>query len=354
MRLQRSTRRSTSAGPRHRRSALGLVGAVALISAGLGLVAPAASAAPASSTDQAAALDAAAADASTGLKPPASALTEVKKFGYNPTNLAMHLYVPKKVSKHPAVVVAIHYCTGSGPAMFSGTQYASLADRYGFVVVYPSATREGHCFDVASPAALTHNGTSDPAGIVSMVQYVEKHQNVDSRKVFATGISSGAMMTNVLLGDYPDVFTAGSAMSGVAFGCFATTDPSGWNDPCAKGTVNKSPKEWGDIVRAAYPSYRGPRPAMQLIHGTADAVLYYPNFTEEVKEWTNVLKTGSTPARVTYPKPTWTRSTYVDKDGRLAVDAISVANGSHNVAFDEPGLDAQAIAFFGLTAHSAR
>jgi poly(3-hydroxybutyrate) depolymerase len=56
------------------------------------------------------------------------------------------------------VVVAAHYCTGSGPDLFGASQFASLADRYGFIVVYPSAPRERHCFDVSTPGALTRDG----------------------------------------------------------------------------------------------------------------------------------------------------------------------------------------------------
>ena len=85
--------------------------------------------------------------------PPASAatLTQITNFGYNPTNLGMYVYVPNTVAAHPAIVVAVHDCTGSGPAFYSGTQYASLADQYGYIVIYPSATRSGDCFDVSSP-----------------------------------------------------------------------------------------------------------------------------------------------------------------------------------------------------------
>ena len=203
----------------------------------------------------------------------------------------MHLYVPPTVAPHPAIVVVLHYCTGSGPAMFTGTQFASLADRDGFIAIYPSAPRDGHCFDVSSPGALTHNGNSDPVGIVSMVRYVQQHNHADRHRVFATGISSGAMMTNVLLGDYPDVFAAGSAMSGVPFACFATTDGSMWNNTCSSGNLIRTGLEWGDLVRGAFPSFHGLRPRMQLWHGTADSILFYPNFGEEVKQWTNVLGT---------------------------------------------------------------
>ncbi len=48
-------------------------------------------------------------------------LTEVTNFGTNPTNLRMYLYVPDRVAAQPAILVAIHYCTGTGPAFYSGT-----------------------------------------------------------------------------------------------------------------------------------------------------------------------------------------------------------------------------------------
>jgi poly(hydroxyalkanoate) depolymerase family esterase len=283
--------------------------------------------------------------------PEPAVLTEVTNFGANPTGLQMFLYVPNTVRRHPAVVVALHYCTGSGPAMFTGTRFAALADTYGFVVVYPSAPREGHCFDVSSPGALRHNGDSDPVGIVSMVRYVLRHQHADRNRVFVTGISSGAMMTNVLLGDYPDVFRAGSAMMGVPFACFATTDGSMWNSACANGTIIKTGREWGDLARGAFPGYRGPRPKMQLWHGTADNILFYPNFGEEIKQWTNVLRAGETPAFTDHPRPTWTHTVYVDRAGRVQVDAYSVEGETHNLPFNQTGLAELAVEFFGLTGH---
>jgi acetylxylan esterase len=285
---------------------------------------------------------------SATLPPPASTLQQVTNFGPNPTGLLMYLYVPQHVRPHPAVVVALHYCGGSGPAFFNGTEFASLADEYGFIVIYPSVTRTSlDCFDVSTPGALTHDGDSDPAGIVSMVRWAEWHLRADPRQVFATGISSGAMMTNVLLGDYPDVFAAGSAMSGVAFGCFATTDGSLWNSACANGDVIKTPREWGDLVRGAYPGYHGPRPRMQLWHGTADTILYYPNFGEEVKEWTNVLHARL--AATDHPQPAWTHTVYTSRDGEVEVDAYSVAGEDHNLGFHYPDWARLAIRFFGLT-----
>ncbi|KAB8141746.1 PHB depolymerase family esterase [Chloroflexia bacterium SDU3-3] len=279
----------------------------------------------------------------------AASLVEVTNFGANPSGLRMYLYVPNNVKPHPAVLVANHYCTGTGPAFYTNTQYATLAEQYGFIVIYPSVTRSEQCFDVASPQTLTHNGGSDSLGIVSMVKYVLQTYSADASRVYATGISSGAMMTNVLLGAYPDVFAAGAAFSGVPFGCFATTNGSLWNSDCATGKIIKTPQQWGDLVRAAYPGYTGPRPRMQLWHGTNDDVLYYQNFTEAVKQWTDVLGTGQTPAYTDAPQASWTRTRYGGTGTQAPVEAISVAGGPHNLPW---GLEPYAIQFFGLDATS--
>jgi poly(3-hydroxybutyrate) depolymerase len=59
------------------------------------------------------------------LPPPASAasLQEVTNFGPNPSSLRMFVYVPASVTTHPAIVVAVHYCHGDGPAFFNGSDF---------------------------------------------------------------------------------------------------------------------------------------------------------------------------------------------------------------------------------------
>ncbi|KUO05379.1 extracellular catalytic domain type 1 short-chain-length polyhydroxyalkanoate depolymerase [Streptomyces caeruleatus] len=277
---------------------------------------------------------------------PTATLTEVTDFGANPSNLRMYVYVPDNVTADPAVLVAVHWCTGSGPDMYNGTEYDTLADQYGFIVLYPSVTRSSKCFDVSSPQALKRGGGSDPVGIKSMIDWVTRTYDADESRVFATGISSGAMMTNVLLGDYPDVFAAGAAFSGVPFGCFATTDGSEWNSACANGTVTHTPQEWGDQVRGAYPGYTGPRPRMQLWHGTEDDVLRYPNFGEMIKQWTNVQGVSQTPAATDTPQSGWTRTRYGGTGDRAPVEAISLQGVGHNLY--GYGMAARVLTFFGL------
>ncbi|WIY01338.1 PHB depolymerase family esterase [Amycolatopsis mongoliensis] len=281
---------------------------------------------------------------------PASAatLTRVTGFGTNPSNLNMYAYVPDRVAARPALLVAIHYCTGSASAVFTGYahDYVTAADQYGYVIVFPEATRSGQCFDVSSPQALTRGGGSDPVGILSMVDYAKQHYNVDPARVFVTGFSSGAMMTNVLAAEYPDVFAAGSAFMGVPAGCFATTDGSSWNSQCANGQIIKTAQQWGDQARQMSGGRSGPYPRMQLWHGTADDTLRYPNFGEEIKQWTNLRGVSQTPSSTDSPQSGWTRTRYGGTGTQAPVEGISVQGAGH--ALPQSGMVAYAIAFLGL------
>ena len=120
----------------------------------------------------------------------AASLVQVSNFGSNPSNLQMYVYRPDNLPARPGLLVAVHYCTGSEPALHSGTTFAALADRYKFIIVYPSSTNADKCFDVSSPAALRRNGGSDPVGILSMVTYAKQNYGVDAGRVFAAGATA--------------------------------------------------------------------------------------------------------------------------------------------------------------------
>jgi poly(hydroxyalkanoate) depolymerase family esterase len=279
----------------------------------------------------------------------AASLTQISNFGSNPSNLSMYLYVPNNVRSNPPVLLALHGCQGSGPYLYSSTDFASLADRYGFIVIYPSTSPSGSCWDVSSNQALTRNGGSDPVGLMSMITYTEQHYGANPNAVYVTGESSGGMMTNVMLADYPDVFKAGAAFMGVPYHCFYTGTVRGWNSACAQGQVSMSPQQWGDLVRNdADPGYSGPRPRMQLWHGTADTTLNYNNLGEEIKQWTNVLGVSQTPSSSDTPVANWNRTRYNDASGTTQVEAYSIVGAGHQLPIQGTQMAAYAIHFMGL------
>jgi poly(hydroxyalkanoate) depolymerase family esterase len=281
----------------------------------------------------------------------AASLTEVTAFGDNPGGMRMHIYVPDTRPANPAIVVAMHGCGGSGPGFYSGSEFAGLADRYGFLVIYPTATQQagfGNCFDTWSDAAKRRGGGSDPVSIVSMITYAERQYGGDANRVYATGSSSGGMMTNEMLALYPDVFKAGAAFMGVPFNCFANAaDYPPGSSRCTGGSMDRTPQQWGDAVRQAYPGYTGPRPRVQLWHGTSDTLVPYSLLQEEIEQWTNVFGLSQTPTSADSPQSGWNRRRYADSSGTVQVEAYSIQGAGHSLP--ATGMAAYAISFFGLT-----
>ena len=279
----------------------------------------------------------------------AGTVTTITSFGSNPTGIGMLLYTPSNVAAKPAIVVVPHACHGKGSDVCnSGNAFAQQADKWGFLLVCPSAVSSDGCWDVHSTAVMTHGGGGDAGGIISMVNYVIANNNGDANRVYVAGHSSGGMMTNIMAGSYPDVFKAGAAYAGVPFGCFGTgsVDSLGWNSTCANGNVTKTGTQWGDQVRGAYPGFTGTRPRMQVWHGTDDATVLFANFGEEIKEWTNVLAVSETPTTTENNalQSTWIRTRYTDGAGSVQVEAIQETGQPHNLVVNA----AEAIRFFGL------
>jgi len=269
-----------------------------------------------------------------------ASLMPVTNFGSNPTNVGFYLYVPDRLEPNPAIIAAIHYCTGTAQAYYSNTRYSALADQHGFIVIYPNAPDSGGCWDVHTNATLTHNAGGDSLGIASMVRYTLTKYTADPNRVFATGTSSGAMMTNVLAGAYPDLFRAGAAFSGVPYGCFA--GPNMWNSQCSEGNLIKTAQQWGDLARSGYPGYSGPRTRLQLWHGTSDTALAYQNLQEADKQWSNVLDVTFTRNVTNTPLPGYTQLLYGDGSKYVAYSALGVG---HTV----PVRENDVLTWFGIT-----
>ncbi|KAK4237009.1 Alpha/Beta hydrolase protein [Achaetomium macrosporum] len=245
----------------------------------------------------------------------ATTLTKITTpFGPNPRNVSFNIYVPDALPPNPAILAA-----------FACSQWATLASKHGFIVIYPgSPNAADQCWDVSSRETLTHDGGGDSLGIVSMVRWTIDRYRADRARVFVTGVSSGGMMTQVLVGAYPDVFAAGAAFAGMPFGCFAPEgDNSGeydyWNAECATGKVTRSAEEWGAIV----------------------------NFGEAVKQWTEVMGVSEAPASVVPNTPLagWTKRVY-GPSGWL--EAYSAERVSHDIKVQEDTV----MAFFRLNCTS--
>jgi len=277
----------------------------------------------------------------------AAQLTQVTSFGANASGAKMYIYVPDRLAASPPIIVAVHYCSGTAQAYYSGTPYARLADQHGFIVIYPESPYSGTCWDVSSTATLTHDGGANSNSIANMVTWTIAQYRADASRVFATGTSSGAMMTNVLAATYPNLFKAASAYAGVPAGCFYTGTAAGWNSSCANGQSIHSQDVWANTALRMYPGYTGPRPKMLIIHGSADTIIYPQNFNETLKQWAGVFGYAyGSPQQTLRGNPSAEYTKYVYGPNLVGVYGTGV---SHNV----PVNGAQDLEWFGITGNDA-
>jgi acetylxylan esterase len=147
-----------------------------------------------------------------------------------------------------------------------------------------------------------------------VVNYTLNKYSGDASRVFVMGGSSGAMMTQVMAGSYPDVFEAGAAFSGTAHACFAgapSATPASQNQTCAQG-LQHTPQEWGNFVRNSYPGYTGRRTRLQIFHGLADTLVKPQCATEALKQWSNVHGITLNKTVTGVPSSAYTQEIYGD------------------------------------------
>ncbi len=259
-----------------------------------------------------------------------------------PSYVNMYIYVPDKMAAKPPIVVAPHHCQGSASSTYSEMKsLETIADTNGFIMIFPEATGE-NCWDAGSPRSLKHGGGGDTGAIVQMVKYTLAKYGGDAGRVYTVGGSSGGIMTEALLGVYPDVFMAGVSLMGVPCGCWAdeyndvtgTGSTAQWSGPCAGGTNTMTGQAWGDLVRSYFPTYTGHRPRLQHWHGTADTTLNYKNMAEDVKEWTNLLGLSSTPTGTDTPSSGTTHQFWKNACGYVVYETFALAGVGHAVPFD--------------------
>lgn len=123
-----------------------------------------------------------------------------------------YLYLPASLHRdHPApLVLVFHAGGGRARDIAPHTGFSRLAEREGFVVAYPQGLR-GRWNDGRGFATATH----DDVGFVrALVDTLGRELGIDPRRIYATGISNGAMFAYRLACDLPGTFAAVAPVAG--------------------------------------------------------------------------------------------------------------------------------------------
>lgn len=134
----------------------------------------------------------------------------IKWDGLNRTYL---VHVPPSHNKEKAapLLFVLHGGGGTGKGMVSLTKngFNELADKEGFVVVYPDGI-ERHWNDGRGVARYrAHKENVDDVGFISaLIEHLSQTLNIDAKRIYATGISNGGFFSQRLACELTDKIAA--------------------------------------------------------------------------------------------------------------------------------------------------
>ncbi len=127
------------------------------------------------------------------------------------------LYTPTsyRAGQAAPLVVMAHGCQTTAAQEEQITRFDKLADRYGFVVLYPEVDPIGkatpgpfaNCWKFLDPAVY-FRGFGDTAAIAQMTHEMMRLRDIDRQRVYMVGVSGGGLITSASAAAYPDLYTA--------------------------------------------------------------------------------------------------------------------------------------------------
>ena len=122
------------------------------------------------------------------------------------------LYVPAALDQARAVPLVVNlHGYNSNPeqqARYSG--FSAKADEQGFIVVYPQGTGDNNEWHTGP----REGGQAEVQFVRDLIASLQSRYNIDSSRIYATGMSNGGGMTNRLGCEMADVFAAIAPVSG--------------------------------------------------------------------------------------------------------------------------------------------
>jgi len=268
-------------------------------------------------------------------------LADLPHFGSNPGNLRARTYVPERVAARPALVVVLHGCTQNAAGYDHNAGWSRLADRHGFVLLFPEQSPENNpnlCFNWFLPGDARRDH-GEALSIRQMIDRMSTDHKVDTARIFVTGLSAGGAMASAMLASYPEVFAGGAIIAGLGYG-FTSGVPQALARMSGQGLPQEA--DLDRLLRGAS-DHDGAWPTISVWHGSADATVNPGNADAIVAQWRMVHGVSDAPD-VRETKAGHTRRAWRNADGREVIEHYTVTGMAHGTPLDTQASDGQEVA----------
>ena len=127
------------------------------------------------------------------------------------------VHVPSGAATARPVVINFHGGGSNAQSQQRYTQMDRIAERQQFIVVYPNGTGRGRflVWNAGTCCGRAPAQHVDDVGFVrAVIADLQKRTPIDRTRIYATGLSNGAMMTYRLAAEAPDLVAGIAAVSG--------------------------------------------------------------------------------------------------------------------------------------------
>lgn len=153
------------------------------------------------------------------------------------TERTYRVYIPEELTAPSPLVLMLHGGYGSAAQAERAYGWDELADTAHIVVAYPDAIDRAWNSGGGCCGSAARQGTDDVAFLTAVVADIEARLPIDARRVFAAGMSNGAMMAYRLACD-TTVFAAVGAVAGTISPETACENPAPVSVMAVHGTAD--------------------------------------------------------------------------------------------------------------------
>ena len=252
------------------------------------------------------------------------------------------LHRPRDYSDNSAVplVMVLHGCRQNSADIRRISNFDAIADREGFVAVYPfitgySGLRMRNCWGWWLGSEI-RPGAGEVEDLWQIVEQVKQEVSVDERRIHITGLSSGGGMAVAAMVAHRARFASGAAVAGVAY----SETPRAVSHASLAGTAFKSTEDSVSAMKSVMGEHGRPSPIF-IVHSHEDPTVDIQAARNIRDSWAecfaiDTTRPASKSAGITGGVP-WVHARYREPWRRSAIETLFIEGRGHGWYGGNPG-----------------